>query len=74
MNGATKRYHHYVAWSAEDQCFAGYCPDLSRGGMCHDENPVQCYRKLVEAMDWFIEDEIEQGRVLPEPSTEPVAA
>lgn len=40
--------------------------------MCHDEDPVKCYRKLAEAMAWFVNDEIERGRVLPEPSTQPV--
>lgn len=65
---AVKRYIHFIEWSEADGCFIGYCPDLAYGGMCHDVDPVECYRKLAEVMDWFIEDELEHGRPLPEPT------
>lgn len=71
MHEAAKKYHHYILWSDEDEAFIGYCPDLSRGGMCHDENPIEAYRKLLEAVNWFIEDELERGRPLPAPTVEP---
>jgi predicted RNase H-like HicB family nuclease len=31
------RYHRFVHWSDEDQCYIGYCPDLYFGGVCHGE-------------------------------------
>ncbi len=67
---ALRRYEHVVRWSDEDACFIGFCPDLARGGMCHDDDPVVCYRKLGEVMAWFVNDEIDQGHPVP-PSTRP---
>ena len=31
------RYHRFVRWSDEDQCYIGYCPDLYFGGTCHGD-------------------------------------
>ena len=36
------RYHRFVRWSDEDQCYIGYCPDLYLGGTCHEEGIRQC--------------------------------
>jgi hypothetical protein len=31
------RYHRFVRWSDEDQCYIGNCPDINYGGCCHGE-------------------------------------
>ena len=47
-----------VEWSDEDQAYVGYCRDLfPYGGVCHDENRIAAYSKLVEIVEWHLEDE-----------------
>jgi hypothetical protein len=40
------RYHRFVRWSDDDQCYIGYCPDLYLGGVCHGERKNETYAKL----------------------------
>ena len=40
------RYHRFVQWSDEDQCYIGYCPDLYFGGVCHADVELEAYREL----------------------------
>jgi hypothetical protein len=58
----------YVEWSEEDRLFIGYCPDLFIGGVCHDENRIAAYAKLVELVEWDIQGRLEKGEPLPEPA------
>jgi hypothetical protein len=47
-----------VEWSDEDQAYVGYCRELfPYGGVCHDENRIAAYAKLVELVEWHLEDE-----------------
>jgi hypothetical protein len=57
----------FVAWSEEDQAFVGYCPTLFLGGVCHDENRIAAFAKLVEIVDEDIQSRLEKGEALPEP-------
>jgi hypothetical protein len=48
-----------VEWSDEDQAYVGYCPELfPYGGVCHDENRIAAYAKLVELVEWHLVDEV----------------
>ncbi len=71
MSAEAKNYHHWVQWSETDQCFIGFCPDLSNGGLCHDEDPKKAYAELLDLMEWHIELATEKGLELPEPSVHP---
>ncbi len=66
------RYRMYVEWSEEDQLFIGYCPDLLIGGVCHDGNRIAAYAKLVDLVEWDIQNRLEKGETLPEPAASPV--
>lgn len=44
-------YHRWVAWPEEDQTYIGRCPDLFSGGVHHDTDPIECARKLQDAID-----------------------
>jgi hypothetical protein len=57
-----------VEWSEEDRFFIGYCPDLFIGGVCHDENRIAAYAKLVDLVEWDIQGRLEKGEPLPEPA------
>jgi hypothetical protein len=46
-----EEYHRWVAWSDEDSCYIGCCPDLFLGGV-HDDDPIKCAKRL----HWAIED------------------
>jgi hypothetical protein len=64
------RYPLFVSWSDEDQVFIGYCPALFVGGVCHDENRIAAYAKLVEIVEEDIQSRLEKGEILPEPKNE----
>jgi len=64
------RYPLFVAWSDEDQTFIGYCPALFVGGVCHDENRIAAYAKLVEIVEEDIQSRLEKGETLPEPKSD----
>jgi hypothetical protein len=57
-----------VEWSEEDRLFIGYCPDLFIGGVCHDENRIAAYAKLVDLVEWDIQGRLEKSEPLPEPA------
>jgi hypothetical protein len=63
------RYLMYVAWSEEDQLYVGYCPDLFLGGVCHAENRLGAYAKLMD----LVEEDLALRAVRGEPIPEPVA-
>jgi hypothetical protein len=58
-SGMLSRDHKLsVEWSDEDQAYVGYCRELfPYGGVCHDENRIAAYAKLVEIVEWHLEDE-----------------
>ena len=60
----------FVAWSDEDQVFIGYCPALFVGGVCHDENRIAAYAKLVEIVEEDIQSRLEKSETLPEPKSD----
>jgi hypothetical protein len=64
------RYPLFVSWSDEDQAFIGYCPVLFVGGVCHDENRIAAYAKLVEIVEEDIQSRLEKGEILPEPKND----
>ncbi|HSP41754.1 MAG TPA: hypothetical protein VLO11_02685, partial [Luteolibacter sp.] len=43
-------YHRWVAWSEEDQCYIGRCPDLFHGGV-HGDDPIKVARELQKVID-----------------------
>ena len=54
----SRDYKLSVEWSEEDQTYVGYCRELfPYGGVCHDENRIATYAKLVEVVEWHLEDE-----------------
>ena len=54
----SRDYKLSVEWSDEDQAYVGYCRELfPYGGVCHDENRIAAYAKLVEVVEWHLEDE-----------------
>ena len=56
-------YKLSVEWSDEDQAYIGYCRELfPYGGVCHDENRIAAYAKLVEVVEWHLEDEASPSR------------
>jgi hypothetical protein len=64
------RYPLFVSWSDKDQAFIGYCPALFLGGVCHDENRIAAYAKLVEIVEEDIQSRLEKGENLPEPKND----
>ena len=58
------RYHRFVRWSDEDQCYIGYCPDLYFGGVCHGEQEEQTYADLCA----IVRDEMAHRLTLPNPA------
>ena len=51
----TDKYHRWVAWSEEDQCYIGRCPDLFLGG-CHGDNALEVAAELQQIIDDWEED------------------
>jgi hypothetical protein len=58
-SGMLSRDHSLsVEWSDEDRAYVGYCRELfPYGGVCHDENRIAAYAKLVELVEWHLEAE-----------------
>ena len=68
---ATDIYHRWVAWSEEDGCYVGLCPDLFLGGV-HGEDPIEVARELQEVIDEWETIFQKDGRELPRPKTRPM--
>ena len=62
------RYHRFVHWSEEDQCYIGYCPDLYVGGVCHGENEEATYAELCIVVRDEIKHRLAKQESLPKPS------
>ena len=59
----SRDYKLSIEWSDEDQAYVGYCRELfPYGGVCHDENRIAAYAKLVEIVEWNLEDEAAYAR------------
>ena len=63
------KYHMWVEWSDEDQCYIGKCPDLITG--IHGDNPVSVFRELNEVVTSVIEHYESTGKILPSARTRP---
>jgi hypothetical protein len=48
---ARDRFLMYVDWSDEHQLYIGYCPDLFLGGVCHADNRLEAYAKLMDIVE-----------------------
>jgi hypothetical protein len=70
MKKASDRYLKLVAWSEEDQCCVGRCPDLMLGGV-HGPEETVVYAELCQAVDEWIQLHESEGRPLPEPAALP---
>jgi hypothetical protein len=58
VRNALPFYNLSVECSDEHQAYIGYCRELVLyGGVCHDENRIAAYAKLVEVVEWHLEDE-----------------
>jgi hypothetical protein len=62
------RYHRFVHWSDEDQCYIGYCPDLYFGGVCHGELEEETYGNLCSIGREEIAHLLSRGDALPIPA------
>ena len=62
------RYHRFVQWSDEDQCYIGYCPDLYFGGVCHAEVELEAYSELCTIIREEVAHRLAQGHTLPTPA------
>ena len=62
------KYHRFVHWSDEDQCYIGYCPDLYFGGVCHGASEEETYSELCSIVREEIAHRLGKGETLPEPT------
>jgi hypothetical protein len=62
-------YLMYVQWSEEDQLYIGYWPDLFLGGVCHADNRLEAYAKLMDIIEDDLAHRAARGESLPEPVT-----
>ena len=60
-------YSKIVAWSPEDQCFVGSCPDLFIGG-CHGDDEKKVFAKLCRLVNETVELYRREGRPFPSPT------
>ena len=67
----TDIYHRWVAWSEEDDCYIGYCPDLFRGGV-HGNDPIDVAKELQQTIDEWEEILRRDGTEFPPPRTRPM--
>jgi hypothetical protein len=66
------RYHRFVRWSAEDQCYIGYCPDLYYGGICHGDGEEATYADLCTIVRDEVAHRMAKGNTLPAPAVRPI--
>lgn len=67
------QYLQFVRWSAEDDAYVGYCPDLfPAGGVCHGATSVEAYQRLTEIVEDTVSSAQAEGHDLPPPSTRPM--
>ena len=62
------RYHRFVRWSDEDQCYIGYCPDLYFGGVCHGDQEETAYAELRAIVRDETANRLTKGEELPAPT------
>jgi len=66
-------YLKFVRWSAEDNLYVGYCPDLFPwGGVCHGKTEEEAYHQLCELVREEVEELSRAGKELPLPNTRPM--
>lgn len=62
------RYHRFVRWSAEDQYYIGYCPDLYCGGVCHGDAEEATYADLCTTVRDEVAHRLAKGETAPTPA------
>ncbi|MFC1558990.1 type II toxin-antitoxin system HicB family antitoxin [Gemmatimonadota bacterium] len=62
------RYLKIVEWSDDDQCYVGSCPGLMLGGV-HGDDEAQVYKDLCGVVEEWISIYEEDGKPLPEATT-----
>ena len=67
MKPEAQQYRREVIWSEEDRCYIGRCPDLFLGG-CHGDDPEAVEAELRQIIEEVVEDYLDSGKALPEPS------
>ena len=67
MRKKSDKYIKIIAWSEEDECYVGRCPDIMMVGV-HGNDEVEVYRELSQAVDEWVEIHEEDGIPLPKPS------
>lgn len=63
---AGDRYTKLVAWSDEDGCFVGSCPELFYGG-CHGADAKAVFAELCDIVEETIDLSLRDGKALPAP-------
>ncbi len=63
------KYHMWVEWSDEDQCYIGKCPDLITG--IHGDEPLTVFKELNQVVAEVIEHFESSGKILPMVRTRP---
>ncbi len=63
------KYHMWVEWSDEDQCYIGKCPDLITG--IHGDEPLSVFKELNQVVAEVIEHFESSGKILPMVRTRP---
>ncbi|MDB6032832.1 MAG: hypothetical protein JWM16_3170 [Verrucomicrobiales bacterium] len=66
IKSAAARYAKFVAWSEEDKCFIGRCPELMLGGV-HGDNEAAVYAELCKAVEEMVELIDSDGGTIPDP-------
>ncbi len=64
------KYHMWVEWSDEDQCYIGKCPDLITG--IHGDDPITVYQELNQVVEDVIGHLESVGKTLPSIRTRPM--
>ena len=62
------RYHRFVRWSDEDQCYVGSSPGLIFAG-CHGSNEREVFDELCRIVEDAITLYKREGRPLPAPTS-----
>ena len=67
MSDAAK-YVKIVAWSEEDQCYVGSCPNLFYGG-CHGDDEKKVFAELCDLVEETIQLYQAESKPLPPPTS-----
>ena len=63
------KYSIFISWSDDDNCYITSVPDLP-GCMADGNTPEEAVRNTQKIIKEWIETAIEEGRSIPEPSSQ----